>query len=136
MKFVDTSWWVAWALPDDARHSDTLQMSARIGDGERLLTTNLVVGETWTFLRYRDGHRSAVVFLDEIENFKSALKLTVHTVTAKEESRAWRWLRRHDERPYSFVDAASFEVMRARRLREALAFDHDFAAAGFIELQP
>jgi len=26
--------------------------------------------------------------------------------------------------------------MRARRLREALAFDQDFAAAGFIELRP
>ena len=30
----------------------------------------------------------------------------------------------------------SFEVMRARRLREPLAFDNDFAAAGFIELRP
>ena len=39
-------------------------------------------------------------------------------------------------RVYSFVDATSFEVMRALRLREALAFDNDFAAAGFIEMQP
>lgn len=111
-------------------------MSARIGDGERLLTTNLVVGETWTFLRYRDGHRAAVAFIDELESFRSVGKLAVHAVTADEESRAWRWLRRHDERAYSFVDAASFEVMRVRRLREALAFDNDFTAAGFIEIQP
>ena len=136
MKFVDTSWWVAWTLPDDARHDDALRTSARVGDGERLLTTNLVVGETWTFLRYRDGHRTAVGFLDEVEDFGSAGKLTVHAVTVDEESRAWRWLRRHDERAYSFVDAASFEVMRTRRLREALAFDNDFAAAGFIEVRP
>lgn len=136
MKFVDTSWWVAWALPDDARHRDALRMSARIGGGERLLTTNLVASETWTFLRCRDGHRTAVGFIDEVENFQSAGKLTVHTVTADEESRAWQWLRRHDERPHSFVDAASFEVMRTRRLREALAFDNDFAAAGFIEIRP
>jgi predicted nucleic acid-binding protein len=46
------------------------------------------------------------------------------------------WLRRHDERPYSFVDATSFQVMRERRLREALAFDQDFTAAGFTELRP
>ena len=136
MKFVDTSWWVAWALPDDARHSDALHMSARLGGGERLLTTNLVVGETWTFLRYRDSHRTSVGFLDQVEDFKSAGKLAVHTITVDEESRAWRWLRRHDERPYSFVDATSFEVMRARRLREALAFDNDFAAAGFVEVRP
>ena len=45
-------------------------------------------------------------------------------------------LRRHNERKYSFVDAASFEVMRARRLREALAFDNDFTADGYVELRP
>ncbi|MXV99665.1 MAG: type II toxin-antitoxin system VapC family toxin [Acidimicrobiaceae bacterium] len=122
MKFVDTSWWVAWALPDDARHNDALAMSARLGDGERLLTTSLVVGETWTFLRYRDGHRTAVGFLDEVEDFGSVGKLTVHAVTTEEQPRVWRWLRRHNERPYSSVDATSFEVMRARRLREALTF--------------
>lgn len=36
---------------------------------------------------------------------------------------------------YSFVDATSFRVMRDRRLREALAFDQDFAVAGFVEAQ-
>ena len=66
-------------------------------------------------------------FIDRVGVLVSAGKLAVHAVTAEDESRAWRWLRRHDEREYSFVDAASFEVMRARRLREALAFDNDFA---------
>jgi predicted nucleic acid-binding protein len=42
---------------------------------------------------------------------------------------------RHDERKYSFVDATSFALMRALRLREALAFDGDFSAAGFNELR-
>jgi predicted nucleic acid-binding protein len=49
---------------------------------------------------------------------------------------ALSWLRRRDEREYSFVDATSFAVMRRRRIREALAFDGDFAAAGFVELRP
>ena len=48
---------------------------------------------------------------------------------------ALRWLRQHDEREYSFVDATSFALMRSLRIREALAFDGDFAAAGFIELR-
>lgn len=111
-------------------------MLDHVGDGERVLTTNLIVGETWTFLRSRDSYRAAVGFIDRVDDLKSAGRLTAHTVTSREESRAWRWLRRHDERVYSFVDATSFEVMRARRLREVLAFDNDFAAAGFIELRP
>ncbi|MGH2617125.1 MAG: type II toxin-antitoxin system toxin 23S rRNA-specific endonuclease VapC20, partial [Thermomicrobiales bacterium] len=33
------------------------------------------------------------------------------------------------------VDATSFAVMRSLRLHEALAFDGDFSAAGFLELR-
>ena len=136
MKFADTSWWTALILPTDGRHRDALAMRAVVSAGEQVLTTNLVVGETWTFLRRRAGHRTAVGFIDRVGVLVSAGKLVVHAVTAEDELRAWRWLRRHDEREYSFVDAASFEVMRARRLREALAFDNDFAAAGFVEMRP
>jgi predicted nucleic acid-binding protein len=46
-----------------------------------------------------------------------------------------RKMRRHDEREYSFVDATGFSVMQTMRIREALAFDRDFAAAGFAELR-
>ena len=124
---------------DDARrfpHLDALARFALVGDNEWVVTTNLVVGETWTLLRQRASHRTAVGFIDRVELLVSAGKLLVHTVTGDEESRAWRWLRRHDERVYSFVDATSFEVMRARRLHEALSFDNDFTAAGFIEFRP
>lgn len=51
------------------------------------------------------------------------------------EGLALQWLRRHDERSYSLVDATSFAVMHARALRDALAFDGDFSAAGFHELR-
>ena len=52
------------------------------------------------------------------------------------ERTAVRWLRRHHEREFSFVDATSFAFMRARKIRNALAFDGDFQAAGFTELRP
>lgn len=47
------------------------------------------------------------------------------------EKRAAAWLRTHDEREYSFVDATSFSIMRAMKIREALTFDGDFTTAGF-----
>lgn len=136
MKLADTSWWAAWVLPGDGRHADALAMLDHLGPREQVLTTNLIVGETWTLLRRRAGHDAAVGFLDRVAALERRGKLVVHRVDADEERRAWTWLRRHDERDYSLVDATSFEVMRARRLREALAFDEDFAAAGFVELRP
>jgi len=63
-------------------------------------------------------------------------RVSVATVDAAIDQRAWEWLARHDERSYSYVDATSFEIMRRERLTEALAFDGDFSAAGFVEVRP
>lgn len=134
MKFADTSWWVAWALPGDDRHDAALAMLRGLGRSERVLTTNLVIGETWTFLRRKDGHRTGLEYLQRVDELLVRGRLNIHRVSEADESSAWTWLRRHDERVYSFVDATSFETMRTRRLREALAFDHEFAAAGFVEV--
>jgi predicted nucleic acid-binding protein len=41
-------------------------MLAHLGSAEQVLTTNLVVGETWTLLRRKDGHRTALAFLDRV----------------------------------------------------------------------
>ena len=130
MRFVDTSYWVALRLRRDANHDAAVRLWT---PGLPILTTNHVVGETWTFLRRRDGHPSAVAFLDAVD---SADWLTVVHVDDATEREARAWLRRHDERVYSFVAATSFAVMRRERLREALAFDGDFSAAGFVEVRP
>lgn len=136
MKFADTSWWVAWALPADGRHRDAVEMISKVKKTEQVLTTNHVLGECWTFLRRKDSHNASVAFLDAIEALSDRGRLVVHAVTPDQEEKAWVWLRRHDERSYSFVDSTSFQVMRDRRLQEALAFDQDFSAAGFVEVQP
>ena len=57
-------------------------------------------------------------------------------MSEKLERAAWEFLRRRDERKYSFVDATSFALMRSLKIGDALAFDGDFAAAGFTELRP
>jgi predicted nucleic acid-binding protein len=131
MIFVDTSFWVALRNRRDAHHEEAVDLlTARADDA--LATTNHVRGETWTYLRRRAGHRSAVGFLDAL---RSSPRLTVEYVELIVEEDALAWLRRHDEREYSFVDATSFAVMKRRRINEAFAFDGDFAAAGFVELR-
>lgn len=132
MIFVDTSFWVALRNQRDQLHEQAAALMEVHGD-EQLVTTNQVRGETWTFLRRRAGHRSAVEFLDALAR---SPRINVTSVTEAHEAKALHWLRRHDERAYSFVDATSFVVMTATRIRQALAFDGDFAAAGFIELRP
>ncbi len=130
MMFVDTSFWVALGFARDTHHDEARGVwlaTSRVG----LLTSNHVVGETWTFLRRRAGHQVASRFLDQIEQSR---RVAVIHVREELEAEALAWLRRHDERSYSFVDATSFAVMRGSRMTEALAFDGDFTAAGFTEV--
>jgi len=131
VRFVDSSFWIALVAPRDSRHTEAEAIWAT-GPGA-LITTNHVLGETWTFLRRRADHRRAMWFLEQVERSPS---VTLVHVGPDLEDESWRWLRRHDERAYSFVDATSFAVMRRRRLRESLAFDGDFTAAGFVEVRP
>jgi predicted nucleic acid-binding protein len=130
--FVDTSFWVALQMSGGPHHRNAVAL-LQAHAAEPMVTTNHVRGETWTFLRCRDGHRAAVRFLDALER---SPRFEVIGVDDEVELDALSWLRRRDEREYSFVDATSFAVMRRRRIREALAFDGDFAAAGFVELRP
>jgi predicted nucleic acid-binding protein len=130
--FADTSFWIAVRrLRDD--HYDEAQALLQAVGRQRLVTSNHVRGETWTFFRRKQGHASAVGFLDMLEKTS---RVDVVRVSKQLEEQALRWLRRHDEREYSFVDATSFALMRSLRLKQALAFDGDFAAAGFTELRP
>jgi predicted nucleic acid-binding protein len=130
MRFADTSFWFALQERRDRHHEEAKALvRARVG---RVCVSNHVVGETWTLLRRRAGHAAAVGFIDRLARLPDVEVVHVDAVV---EADAWRWLRRHDEREHSFVDATSFAVMRRRRIREALAFDDDFTAAGFVEVR-
>jgi predicted nucleic acid-binding protein len=130
--FVDSSHWIAELLPRDSRHRQAMDV-ARAVASRRLLTSNVVLAETWTYLRRRAGHALAVRWLDGVI---SETSVRIERIDHNLEDEAWAWLRLHDERPYSFVDATSFALMRRMRITDALAFDGDFAAAGFNELRP
>ena len=132
MIFVDTSFWVAVRNGRDGHHEDAASLLASTTE-VYLVTSNLVRGETWTFLRRRVGHAGAMGFLASLAR---SPRLDVVTITDELEERAWAWLARHDERGYSFVDATSFMLMRSMKIKDVLAFGGDFSAAGFWELRP
>lgn len=130
MRFVDTSFWVGLQVARDHRHAEAVLLWQQ--NQGPLRTSNLVLGETWTWLRRRAGHEAAVRFLDLVGRSN---RVSVALVNDTIDERAWAWLRNRDERNYSYVDATSFEIMRRERISEALAFDGDFTAAGFVEAE-
>ncbi len=133
MIFADTSFFVAGIDRRDTHHDIARQLIGQVDRG-RIVTTNQVRGETWTVVQRKLRHAKACDFLDSLS--RSASYIRVHFLDGELEREALDWLRAHDEREYSFVDATSFAFMRRNGITEALAFDGDFAAAGFVELRP
>ena len=130
IRFVDTSFLVALFRSRETHHAEAVRLWNL--NTTPLLTTVGVLGETWTFMRRREHHRAAVEVLAAL---RESPRVSVIETGADIHDKAWRWLERHDEHEYSFVDAVSFETMRRRRIAEALAFDGDFNRAGYIELR-
>ncbi len=133
MIFIDTSFWFAWQVSNDVNHGLARALFDRHASREPLVTSDRVCEETWTLLRRRRGHRQAVAFLDATRS--PSTRLSTRTISPALADVAWAWLRRRDDRRFSFVDASSFALMRSLNIGEVLAFDGDFAAAGFVELR-
>lgn len=130
--FVDTSGWFPVADPEDPAHGDLARELRRaVEQGRRIVTTNLVVAETQALLLRRIHRAAALAFLREIRREPTV----VVTSTPDHEARAeHEWLARYDDQDLLLTDAVSFTVMTERGIRDALALDRHFAAAGFVVL--
>jgi predicted nucleic acid-binding protein len=128
--FVDTSAWYPVAVPnhpDHRRLADAL--TAAIRGGQRVVTTNLIVAETYALLLVRTRREAALAFLRTVRQSPNE----VVSATPELEDRAiTHWLERYEDQDFSLADAVSFEVMAARGIREVMTLDHHFSAAGFV----
>jgi predicted nucleic acid-binding protein len=127
--FVDASAWIAVTDKDDNYHSLAVEVyPTLLAKYRRLVTSNLVVAETHAALRLDLGHQAAMAFLENVRS--SPRLLRVHATQAMEDA-AVEILRRYDDQDFSYADAVSFALMKARGIKEAFAFDRHFATMGF-----
>lgn len=129
--FVDTGAWLALALNNDQYHTLASQTLARLLSSTRLVTTNQVVGETYTFLTRTRSPRIALAFMDQI---RASMALDYYFISEDLETAAYNRLKIYVDHPFSFVDATSFVIMSELKLRRAFAFDRHFLTAGFIRV--
>jgi predicted nucleic acid-binding protein len=128
--FVDSSAWYALADRDDPYHNHAASyLTESLAAYARLVTTNHVVGESYTLIRMRLGHAATQQFLKSLDHTHRLQRIFV--VESQEEA-AFALLRRYDDQDFSFVDATSFVVMKTLGLRDAFTFDKHFATAGFV----
>lgn len=131
--FLDTSGWRAALVPREARHAEAQALYAGVlRGGGRFVTTGFVAAELHVLLVRHRGPAAGSASLDRLA--EDPAHDVVHPDDRLVQAAADRWLRPSQDHPLSLTDAVSFEVMRERRLRRALAVDRHFALAGFDAL--
>jgi predicted nucleic acid-binding protein len=93
---------------------------------------HLVVAEMQILVSRFRGADEGLWFLDSL--YQDPTHEIVFVDRDLEQAGVDRWLRRYRDQRLSFADAVSFEVMRTRQIKLALALDEHFAAAGFASV--
>ncbi len=133
--FADTSALFALLVRDDLMHIRAKENFAYFArHGVQLLTSSFVLVETVALLQRRIG-------LAPVHDFNAKILplLEVIWIDAEWHGRAMQRLLAENRRDLSLVDCVSFEIMEAREIKEAFAFDrhfeeNDFKIATFHDL--
>jgi predicted nucleic acid-binding protein len=130
--FADTGAWCALYDRSDIHHA---RASAFLKELKRkkaqLITSDYVLDESLTLLRFRVGHKEAVDLGRWV--LQSPLVKLIN-VDEKTWQSAWEMFVRYDDKGFSFTDCTSFAIMQQLGLLNVFAFDHNFEQAGFVML--
>ena len=102
---------------------------------EQLLSTDYVLDEAVTRLRYDLSHLAATKFLDFVERTQETGVLSILEIDRQLFQEAKRLFRQYDSAKLSFTDCTSFVVCQMYRTSESFAFDHHFTMMGITLLQ-
>lgn len=127
--FVDTGAWFALVDRSDGYHSKAVTVYPRLlNEFRQLVTTNLVVAESYSLIQRSLGHQAALIFLDKIEASPRILKIySDHQL----ETMAKEILRKYADQHFTYTDAVSFAHMRQQDIKQAFSFNRHFTTAGF-----
>jgi predicted nucleic acid-binding protein len=121
--FLDTGTFLALADKDDKYHSAATPVYVELLQAKaQLLTSNFVLSETYTLIRFKVGHSTTIDFM------KSFAQTGIKILRVGEaiEQTAKMIFARYEDKDFSFVDCTSFALIDHYRLDHAFAFDSHF----------
>lgn len=131
--FVDTGGWIAMAVVRDKFHKQAASYYRNLSvEKVHLVTSNYVLVETYTRIRYDDGHSKAIKFHSLIKEAVKTGRLHIEWVTTAIHQEAWTIFEDYTDQVFSFIDCTSFVIASHAGVKEAFGFDEHFNTMGFI----
>lgn len=135
MIFVDTSAFLAIVNEKDDNHTAAVELLEEIKNGKirikKIITSDYIIDETLTRIRYSVGHKEAVEWGTDILSSKVIEKIEIGSEIFRS---AWELFCTYNDKKFSFTDCTSFALMKKRGIEKVFSFDGDFERIGFILL--
>jgi predicted nucleic acid-binding protein len=119
---TDTGAWYAIADSSDRHHEEARRFYLAEAPRGRLVTTDLIVAETWALLVSHLGRAAALTFWQTLRD----TRIRILTIEGVDLEAAWRIAQIFPDQPFSFVDSTTFALMERLSISEAFAFDNHF----------
>lgn len=138
MIFVDTSAWIAVVLAKDLCHESAVKTFDKlISSFTPVVTTDFVISETYTYLRYHTNNFKNLLELENILSEAEADRLLALKWTRPETfQEARKIFFKYTDQSFSFVDCISFATTRSLKIKKIFTFDKDFSIMGFHVIPP
>ena len=120
--FVDTGAWYAVADKSDRHHDEASRFYLASAGEASLVTSDLVVAETWALVASHLGRRAALTLWETLRE----TQLPILTIDASDLEAAWRIAQAFPDQDFSFTDCTSFAVMERLGIEDAFTFDQHF----------
>lgn len=121
--FIDTSAFCALTIPHD-KHNNAAKSHYKQLQKEKALvyTSDYVLDETYTLLKMRSSHETAVKFMTRLE----AAAITTLSVTDDITESAKDLFRKFEDKKLSYTDCTSFALINHFGITAVFAFDEHF----------
>ena len=134
--YVDTGALIGLIWQRDQHHERVVATYRRLqASRDALLTTNLVIAETATRLRYDAGLPVALRFREALGDIVASGRLVIRYVDSDLSERAWETMAQYADLTLSFADCAGAVAAREAKADAVFGLDSDFLALGFA-LEP
>jgi predicted nucleic acid-binding protein len=126
--FVDSSFWIALLDSKDIHFESAKEIFSKLCGKYEAASSEFIVFETITYLNCSlKQHDLAVRFLESIHSSGMAIM----PIDSNVRDNAIEMFKQYADKPFSFTDCTSFELMRREDIQLYAGFDKHFQQMGF-----
>ena len=134
--YVDTGGWVAYFDQSDRFHTPVASylQATLLQATDRLVTSDYVLDETVSFLRYHVSHATALTAFRTLSALAQVQRITMYEVNGEIRTRAGHIFEQFHDQTFSFTDCTSFAICAAHHIQHTVTVDKDFVIFGLVIL--